>query len=418
MKIWPSSLWFLPDPSVAEFFKEARTLSRQIPVLLTADEDHLGECTKFINYHPLAAKISYSLPLPIINSSIKRLLKVINRKERRAEPFCAIEGKLFLNLGQAPYDLYLKIGDGKMVKVFNRGTKITKEDIVKYELKNHPFFFLQAPDYEKAMSHILTQLEKNIKDTPPSGSDKLGSIAQFASSNARQLLKTLGLSDTSLAMANASVNTISKMAMENTKIANNFKKFIKGKNYLSDHSLAIPFVAAAVMEHIGEFGSKEFEKLSYAAFFHDVFLDNEELAIVKDLDKRAESYFGNRKIGELRQHPAKAVELLSKIDGLPMDVDKIILQHHERPDGLGYPRGLDHKTIHPLAAVFIVIEDFVDSLFMAGLEQGHVDSLMDDMADRYSKGNFKIAFQALQRALGHGQLGIEWSEPKPLKMVA
>jgi len=101
-----------------------------------------------------------------------------------------------------------------------------------------------------------------------------------------------------------------------------------------------------------------------------------------------------------------------------MNVDKIILQHHELSDGSGYPRGLDYKTIHPSAAVFIVIEDFVDSLFMAGIDQGHVDSLMDDMADRYIKGNFKIAFHALQRALGHGQLGIEWSEPKPLKMVA
>jgi|GEM_PF-6167619 len=257
----------LPDAGVAEFFKEARNLPRQIPVLLTSDENNLGECTKFINYHPQFAKISFNLPLNIIKSSIKRLLRVINRKDKKAEPFCAIEGKLFLNLGQAPNDLYLKIGDGKMLKVFNRGTKINKEDIEKYELKNHPFFFLQAPDYEKAMVHILTQLEKNIKETPPTGSDKLGPIAQFASTKARQLIRTLGLSDTSFAMAGATVNTISKMAMDNPKISTNFKKFIKGKNYLSDHSLAIPFVAAAVMEHFSEFGPKEFEKLSYAAFF-------------------------------------------------------------------------------------------------------------------------------------------------------
>ena len=47
---------------------------------------------------------------------------------------------------------------------------------------------------------------------------------------------------------------------------------------------------------------------------------------------------------EIRKHPAEGARIVSEIDGY-QPVGEIILAHHERLDGLGYPRGLRGEQI-------------------------------------------------------------------------
>ncbi len=57
----------------------------------------------------------------------------------------------------------------------------------------------------------------------------------------------------------------------------------------------------------------------------------------------------------MRKHPEMGAELLSQFDSLS-DMGLIILSHHERYDGTGYPQGLSGEDI-PLAARIIAIAD-------------------------------------------------------------
>lgn len=53
---------------------------------------------------------------------------------------------------------------------------------------------------------------------------------------------------------------------------------------------------------------------------------------------------------DMRWHPAVGHGLLSRFDDLA-EARTIVLQHHERWDGLGYPAGLAGDEIHPLARI-------------------------------------------------------------------
>ena len=80
---------------------------------------------------------------------------------------------------------------------------------------------------------------------------------------------------------------------------------------------------------------------------------------------------------------------------MPPDVDSIIAQHHERPDGSGFPRGLTHLRIGPLATVFIVAHDIVTYLFDndiagANVEKGlDLDKFIEQKSKTYQMGTFK-----------------------------
>lgn len=63
---------------------------------------------------------------------------------------------------------------------------------------------------------------------------------------------------------------------------------------------------------------------------------------------------------EMRRHPVIGYEILSRIRFL-RDASRIVLAHHERYDGKGYPRGLAGEEI-PLGARVFAVADTLDSM--------------------------------------------------------
>lgn len=62
----------------------------------------------------------------------------------------------------------------------------------------------------------------------------------------------------------------------------------------------------------------------------------------------------------IKQHPVHGFQILKAID-FPWPVGRMVLQHHERLDGSGYPGGLSGSDII-LEARIIAVADIVDSM--------------------------------------------------------
>jgi putative nucleotidyltransferase with HDIG domain len=60
---------------------------------------------------------------------------------------------------------------------------------------------------------------------------------------------------------------------------------------------------------------------------------------------------------QIRKHPEEGARIVSQIDGY-RPVGEIILAHHERIDGLGYPRSLTHEEIPDLARIISVADAY------------------------------------------------------------
>ena len=60
---------------------------------------------------------------------------------------------------------------------------------------------------------------------------------------------------------------------------------------------------------------------------------------------------------EIRKHPSEGARIVSQIDGY-QPVGDIILAHHERPDGLGYPQSLRDDEIPVLSKVIAVADTY------------------------------------------------------------
>ena len=110
-------------------------------------------------------------------------------------------------------------------------------------------------------------------------------------------------------------------------------------------------------------------KLGVGLLVHDV----GKLAVPPEvLNKPAR--LTDEEMAVMRTHPEAGVELLRAADLSPLTIS-VIRDHHERPDGTGYPHGLKGAAIHEFAR-FAAVADVYDAVTSkrdySGAVQPHV----------------------------------------------
>jgi response regulator RpfG family c-di-GMP phosphodiesterase len=76
----------------------------------------------------------------------------------------------------------------------------------------------------------------------------------------------------------------------------------------------------------------------------------------------------------------------------PSEAVEIIRQHHEKPDGTGFPAGLKHSEIDELAACFIVSEEIVLS-YLELKDKLAVEKHLKSLADLYKDHPFDVFYK-------------------------
>jgi PAS domain S-box-containing protein len=108
--------------------------------------------------------------------------------------------------------------------------------------------------------------------------------------------------------------------------------------YTAGHQRRVTMLACAIAEEM-ELTNDQFDGLRLASLIHDLGKINVPAEILSKPGKISEIEFSI-----IRYHPQICHDILKKIE-LPWPVAQIVLHHHERLDGSGYPQGLKGDEI-------------------------------------------------------------------------
>src|SRR5262249_30467307 len=133
----------------------------------------------------------------------------------------------------------------------------------------------------------------------------------------------------------------------------NIAQDLKDDNALADHSLKMALLGMALAIEM-EMDADNVRKLGVTALVQDWGM----VMVPREIRE------GNQALTELEQleidkHPIHSVNMLQRVLGLPDVTTLVAYQVHERPDGSGYPRGRDEKTIHPFAKILNVAHEYL-----------------------------------------------------------
>lgn len=124
--------------------------------------------------------------------------------------------------------------------------------------------------------------------------------------------------------------------------------------YTAGHSERVSDMALALSELL-ELDQDEIEKIHIAAHLHDIGKIGVPDAVLHKPEK-----LSGEEWEAMKKHPKTGADILSKSRHLN-ELKDIVLYHHERFDGKGYPHGLKGEEI-PMGARIIAICDSIDAM--------------------------------------------------------
>lgn len=124
--------------------------------------------------------------------------------------------------------------------------------------------------------------------------------------------------------------------------------------YTAGRQRRVKELAVAIGQEL-KLSEERLEMLSLGALIHDI----GKMFVPEDVLIKTDELL-DYEVGYLKSHPENAYDIVSKID-FPESIPKMILQHHERMDGSGYPLGLAGEEII-LEARIIAVADVVEAM--------------------------------------------------------
>lgn len=122
-------------------------------------------------------------------------------------------------------------------------------------------------------------------------------------------------------------------------------------NYLYAHLVNVCLLSIRIGLGLG-YNKSKLNELGISGFLHDV-------GMLKVLDITQRSWeLSMEEYEAVKQHPVHGAEILEKIVDLPKAVIYVTLQHHERINGTGYPKGVKGDEINEYACVVSLVDTF------------------------------------------------------------
>lgn len=394
--------------------------SREHPELILIDHDILINSETLMNY----MKVN-DVFVPIVTTSRKNITRfeaaqqfsmitgVINKpldakefsytvKSLTTVPhvspaFVPLSFETILNLPQVSVDLFISLSDTNFVKVSKKEDKFTKEDAEKLQEKGFKEIFIKASSCYELLNSISLNLEQMKPDLPK---EEQAMAAMNSIENLENISKFFGWTPEIVENAKRTVQAAIKILSKNDSLMKTLNsKMAERTSHYSHHIGLISFLSCTLGNHFDWIGETGKTKLILAALFHDFSLDPKIYQIIKtdfektDIDNKAPE------IIKYRMHPFESAKAVKALDTFSTDVEQIVLQHHEKPDGSGFPRALTASRISHLSTFFIIMEELVEFLGDGHYIEMNIEGFCTEGKKKYTQGNFKKVFEVINEEL-------------------
>ena len=204
------------------------------------------------------------------------------------------------------------------------------------------------PPKKPAPTEKAVAIEKEIEEAKVIYDDSLKFAREFISNAYKD-------KDVDMERSEEFVTDVIDSVVRNRDALVGISKLRQYDEYTYTHSINVTILATAFGEHLG-LPKAELRLLGLAALFHDLGKANIPEGI---LNKPAR--LTSEEFEVMKRHPLESYEILKIKKDLPSKVILGVVEHHEKYNGAGYPRGISGNQISLFARI-IAPSDVYDAL--------------------------------------------------------
>ncbi|MDC0255095.1 hypothetical protein OAK75_09350 [Bacteriovoracales bacterium] len=301
----------------------------------------------------------------------------------------------FKNLGG---NIFIRLVSGRYLKMFRKEDTITEEDIHKLAKRQVSFLYI-----EKSNAHdIIKIILKNEEAVTKALSNR--QVLNFVTPD--QMKKKMERIDKVMPLKNDEVKAMELNIQEALKTIEQipkFSKFIKffkidpkESEYFSSHIQLTCRLTCGLAKQMGMGNLQTIKKFVFAAYLHDISLvKNPKLAEVNTQTKfnKMKSSLNKEEIDLLLSHHQDSADISVKFQGVPLEVDTIIKQHHEINDGICASKPVAEVSL--FSAIFIICHDLADYIFFNN--KWTVNDFILEKKGDYTKGSLLRVYEEMDK---------------------
>lgn len=252
------------------------------------------------------------------------------------------------------------------------GSKLTDSLIRKLDLLN--INFLYVSDYEDDLI-IKSAIKSDIRD-------KLLTLIKSTFISLNSSTNNYDTVDNNLKKMYELAEDILDNIFENIYLSSFVIDIKNDRPTLFNHSINVAVISLLIGFYL-DYNREELINLCVGALLHDI---GKSLIDIDLINKETPLTYEEFEI--VKGHCEKGYYYLYENDYIHSDVKQIILQHHERVDGLGYPKGLIGNQINKMAKIVSVANTY-DTLTS---DNPYMDSMPSSDAIEYIMSHVNSSF--------------------------
>lgn len=259
---------------------------------------------------------------------------------------------------QSVVDLYIKHED-RLVPFLGKGGVFTRDHLVELNRFGLSRIFIRGSEADAFEDYVSSHSDKILTD--PTIPSKV-KAATFYVSSINALRKAFDNPNAAqVEEIKQSLKPMLKNIMKNEILLSDLFAITEHDFGTYTHSVNVGIYATSLAMHFyrgdSTVGLAELERLSYGYFLHDIGKSRVPLNVL-----RKRGTLSKDEWDIMKKHPEWGYTILMETGNLTDEAAYISMQHHERPDGTGYPFGM--TDIHPCARI-CTMADIFDALTSA-----------------------------------------------------
>lgn len=397
----------LPNISGADIFQFVSGQMLGIPFIIISGLDCSSD-EKFQNFFDSHVRNALLLkPVSVDDLTLKiqwcisgetNLLKIYDQPTVNNDEKIALRSDLFMKINTVPCDIHLRLRDGKFIKIINHDEIFESRLIQKLILKGISHFYVNRSELSKYGESTIGTLHSLLKTKKHKIDETQKSqLTNKAIEVVKGHLLKCGFSETSLGLTDEIINLQLDMIKSSPELNQFLEKFQNFRKVDTDHTRLISYILVTMLKELTWDSESTLHKMCIASLLHDLSIpDNLNDKITKG--NQIDDLTDDEKKSYLR-HPEESSHLAKHFDSIASGIEQYILEHHELPDGSGFPRKLTYSNVHPLSATLHLADLMADLLWEHDFDIDKIKHELDEKRQFHLRGFYRKPYQALMNTL-------------------
>jgi HD-GYP domain-containing protein (c-di-GMP phosphodiesterase class II) len=256
--------------------------------------------------------------------------------------------------GALSFDIYIRRGENVFTKLFPAGEEIDKLRLTYYQTqKGVEALYVHHNDYRQYLFYAEKVGEKFFEKPDSVKTEELVSVLnEIINLSMLEIMVNMQIDQRSVSIAATAVKGCIEALSKDPKSLVQIVKYLTKHPYTIKHSVATAIFSILLVRAKKLESEKTLMTVGLGALLHDIGMSQ----LSFDAESKAE--LTPQEWKEVKEHPQLGKRLVDGIKLITSEIKSIIYQHHEQPNGVGYPNGLHDKDIYLLSKVVSICDSF------------------------------------------------------------